>query len=99
MSPKKQKAIELPRGASISQDGMITLPEFDTCSGVDTENKSHYLLSMSVHVSEWSHFFDVIDDINIAMQANIVENVIQCPTCNTITTHVEYEEPNDEEMH
>lgn len=82
--PKRAKLIRLPHGATISHDGVISLM-------IDN-------VVLNFGIEEWSEFYQIIDDVNVAIETNSVESVVQCPTCNTITTYVSYEEPDEEDI-
>ncbi|MBC8409132.1 MAG: hypothetical protein H8E12_10485 [Rhodobacteraceae bacterium] len=77
--------MELAHGATIDIDtGLIKLP-----IGSVTLNFS---------LEEWLVFADIIDDINTVVQVNTLENVMKCSTCDTITSYVHYEEPDESEI-
>ena len=84
MTNQRNQKVKLPHDATIDEDGVICLPLGNVV--------------LKFVLEEWSAFYEIIDDINIAVQANTVEEVIQCPTCNMIETYVKYEEPSDEEV-
>ncbi len=77
--------IELPHGAFLDP----------------TEGKVHFPLgqiTFNFTLEEWMSFAEYVDDINTVLQMNTVENVVQCPACNTISTFVEYEEPDEADI-
>ncbi len=81
---KQQKVVDLPHGASICEDAIVSLPVGNVI--------------LKFPLEDWKDFFQIVDDINVVLKANTIESIIQCPTCNTITSYVEYEEPTDEEF-
>jgi len=85
MKNQKKQSVKLPHGATLDDDGVICLPLGD-------------ISVLKFVLEEWSAFYEIIDDINIVIQANTVEGIIQCPTCNTIESYIKYEEPCDEEI-
>lgn len=77
--------VELAHGATIDIDtGLVNLPI------------GNVILNFSLE--EWLVFADVIDEINTVIQVNTLENVMKCSTCNTITSYVHYEEPDENEI-
>jgi hypothetical protein len=77
--------VQLPHGATIEPE----TGEISIALGQVTLNFS---------LEEWESFVLMIDDISTVIQANSVENMVQCPTCNTVSRYVHYEEPTEEEL-
>ena len=82
---RKLSLIELPHGASIDEEtGTVYLV------------LGHVTLNFSLE--EWMAFATVVDDINTVLQVNTVEELLQCQTCNTVSSHIRYEEPDEKEI-
>jgi len=79
------KLVELVHGAGIDPEtGDISLPIGN--------------VTLNFSLEEWFTFANVIEEINTVLQMNTIENVMQCPACNTVATYIQYEEPSDEEI-
>ena len=77
--------VEIAHGAEIDpEDGTITFPV------------GNVILKFTLE--EWTTFFTMVDDVNTIFQTNTVQSVGQCPTCNTVFSIVEYEEPDEQEF-
>jgi hypothetical protein len=77
--------VELTHGATIDIDtGLINLPI------------GNVILNFSLE--EWTVFADIVDDVNTIIQVNTLENVMKCSTCNTVTSYIHYEEPDENEI-
>ena len=53
---------------------------------------------LNFSLAEWFSFAENIEEINTVLQMSTVENVVQCPTCSTIASYVQYEEPGEHEI-
>ena len=77
--------VDLPHGATIDPDtGQVSI-----CLGQ---------VSLNFSLEEWENFLLMIDDINTVVQTNSIENVVQCPACNTVSRYIQYEEPAEEDI-
>lgn len=66
----------------------------------ETEQISLPIGSVTLNFSfeEWSAFFDIVDDVNTVIQMNTIESFAQCPSCHTVVSFVQYEEPQEDEI-
>ena len=79
------KKADLPHGAYINSEiGDVSLPI------------GNVILNFSL--DEWFGFATMIEEINTVIQMNTIENVMQCPTCSTVASYVQYEEPDEHEI-
>ncbi len=81
----QNKLVELPHGCTL-----------DPATGELNLNLGRVSLQFSLE--EWEDFTALVDDVNVVVQTNSVENVMQCPACNTVSRYVHYEEPTEEEL-
>ena len=84
MTQQEKIVVDLPHGATLDHEGIISFPLGSVV--------------LKFALEEWATFFEMVDDLNVVIQANTREDVIQCPTCNTIESYIRYEEPEDEEI-
>tara|TARA_B100000700_G_C15052272_1_gene860912 strand:+ start:2166 stop:2414 length:249 start_codon:yes stop_codon:yes gene_type:complete len=77
--------VELPHGAYILPDDELVC--------LSLEN-----VTLNFSISDWFSFAEKIEEITTVLQMSTVENVIQCPACNTISSYVQYEEPDEHEI-
>ena len=79
------RKVDLPHGAYITTDDEVV------CLPVGN-------VTLNFSLDEWFSFAENIEEINTVLQMSTVENVVQCPTCNTIASYVQYEEPDEHEI-
>ena len=78
--------VKLPHDASINTDtNQITF-----CLGN---------VNLVFTLDEWATFCDMIDDVNIALQTNMVEESAECTSCGYTQISLTYEEPSEDEFH
>ena len=49
-------------------------------------------------MDEWNTFCEMIDDINVALQTNMVEQSQYCSSCGNVDISLLYEEPAGDEI-
>ncbi len=49
-------------------------------------------------LDEWNAFHEMMDDINVALQTNLMEQSEHCSVCGHTDISILYEEPADDEL-
>jgi len=82
---QQSQTVELPHEAFINpEDNRITF--------------SLGNVNLVFTLEEWNTFCEMIDDINIVLQANLIEQSQHCSACGHVDISVLYEEPSDGDL-
>ena len=78
----------------------VKLPH-DAFINIETNQVTFSLgnVNLTFTLEEWATFCDMIDDINVALQTNLVEESSQCSSCGYVEVALTYEEPSEDEFH
>ena len=79
-------AIQLEAGVTIDgENNLVIFPVGDS-------------LVLKFTLEEWMTFASLVADANLVFEANTSINNYQCEACGTVSTLLEYEEPDEEDF-
>jgi hypothetical protein len=84
----------------VQQNQTVKLPH-DASINIDTNQVTFCLgnVNLTFTLDEWTTFCEMIDDINVALQTNMIEESSECSSCGYTEIALAYEEPSEDEFH